>query len=71
MTIKVTRYEQERELAGEYIRVHLKNGGHFNLKVTETEPGAITGFDDERINIKVDVKDIDFVLIGGNRVEYC
>lgn len=69
MAIKIMRYEQEKELAGESVKVFLRSGGHFNLKVTATEPGFITGFDDERINLTIAVEDIDYVL-GGREIGF-
>lgn len=62
-----TRKVQEKEVSGDSVRVFLHSGASFNLKVTETEPGYISGFDDERLDIKISTDDIDYVM-GGRRV---
>lgn len=61
------RHIQERDIAGDLVVVFLHGGASFHLKVTATEPGYISGYDDERMDIKVSAEDIDYV-IGGKRV---
>ena len=75
MAVKVVSYEQEKDLTGEHIRIFLKsdfrNAG-FTLYVTETAPGYIKGFDVERLDMKIETCDIDYVIIqetGGLDIE--
>lgn len=63
----LTRCIQERDITGSLVRIFLLSGSSLHLKVTSTEPGFISGFDDERMDITISTEDIDYV-IGGLRV---
>lgn len=53
------------EYLGRTIKVFLKerfdDNAAFNLMVTGCSPDRLDGFDDERLNIGVDIADIDFI----------
>lgn len=49
---------------GKYIKITLKRGGGFNMKVEGNGPGFLEGFDDERQNVRVatdGIKDIEVI----------
>lgn len=49
---------------GEYVKITLKRGGGFNMKVEGNGPGFIEGFDDERENVRIatdGIKNIEVV----------
>lgn len=53
---------QLTDYLGESIRIHLKQGGAFYFKVTGATRTHLTGYDDEGMNLKVDIADIDFIV---------
>lgn len=50
------------DLLGKSIMVYLKSGGRFYFKVTGCGPYHMDGFDQERLNLRVDVTDIDYIV---------
>lgn len=50
------------KLLGECVDVYLKDGGQFVFKVTECGPNHIGGYDDERMNLHIELVDIDFII---------
>jgi hypothetical protein len=46
---------------GKSVKVFLRDGGAFWLKVTAAGPGYISGYDDEGLDLYIKVDDIDFV----------
>lgn len=51
-------------LLGKSIKVHLKEGGSFQYKVEECGENYLYGYDDEGLNITIDIDDIDFIIGG-------
>jgi hypothetical protein len=49
---------------GQAIKIFLKDGGAFYLKVTHCGFNWIGGFDDEGIDIQVGIEDIDYIIGG-------
>jgi hypothetical protein len=47
---------------GNSVKVHLKLGGAFYLKVTTVGADFLSGYDQEGINILVQTNDIDFII---------
>ena len=48
-------------LLGKSVKVFLKEGGAFHLKVTSAGNDYISGYDEEGLNIRVSANDIDFI----------
>lgn len=49
---------------GEYVKITLKRGGVFNMKVEGNGPGFLEGFDDERENVRVATNGIKEIKIN-------
>jgi hypothetical protein len=61
--MKVVQFaKQPKHYLGQSIKVFLKLGGAFYLKVTAAGPDYFEGYDEEGLNLHVDVNDIDFIL---------
>lgn len=56
------------KILGQSIAVYLKEGGAFRFKVTGSGisdgKNFIDGYDDEHLNLRIDVDDIDFICGG-------
>ena len=48
---------------GEYVKITLKRGGGFNMKVQSNGPGFIYGFDDERQNVRIATDGIEGIEV--------
>lgn len=63
----IERFINPLSVVGESIIVQLLDGGKFRLKVTGCKriekQTLLNGYDDEMLNISVDVSDVDFVRV--------
>jgi hypothetical protein len=50
---------------GKSVKVYLKTGGSFYLKVVSGGEDWISGYDEESINIRVSFKDIEIIVLDG------
>jgi len=62
MRVKVVNYKEPKDLLGKAVAVYLRDGRDFYFKIMECGPDYIGGYDDEGLNQKILLKDIDFVL---------
>lgn len=51
---------------GRYVKITLKRGGGFNMKVEGNGPGFLEGFDDERQNARVATDAIKEIKVVGS-----
>ena len=63
--MRALQFMQPSDFLGKAIKVFLKAGGSFHYKVTGCGPNHLDGYDDEGLNITIQVNDIDYI-IGGN-----
>lgn len=49
-------------LIGKSMMIHLKDGGTFNFKCVGHSTDNINGFDEKGLNLRIDLKDIEFAL---------
>ena len=64
--VKVMQYKDYNHLLGRAVKIHLKCGGSFFFKITgckQMDETFLTGFDDEGLNITINIKDIDYINI--------
>ena len=52
---------------GKSVKIYLKTGGSFYLKVVSAGDNYISGYDDESINIHVRTEDIEIVVLDGTK----
>lgn len=60
--VKTIEFKQPTDLLGKAIKIFLKDGGAFHFKVTEAGPDWIGGYDDEGLNLRIEAKDIEFIV---------
>ncbi|MEK4132039.1 hypothetical protein NYE67_20705 [Solibacillus sp. FSL W8-0474] len=60
--IQVATYKRTYDLLGKSIRVFLRDGGDFHFKVTGASETSIDGYDEERLNLTIDTKDIEYII---------
>ncbi len=60
--MKSVLYKVPQNLLGRSVRVYMKEGGSFYFKVTGAGEGYVTGFDDEGVNLRIEMEDIEVVL---------
>jgi hypothetical protein len=62
--VKVVSFKKTSDLLGKSLKIYMKDGAKFYFKVTEVGPDYIAGYDDEMMNLRIDLADIDFVMEG-------
>lgn len=64
--LKFTTYISPTECLGDSVRVFLKlrasDKETFHFKIMECGEGYISGYDQEGLNLRIDLEDIDFIL---------
>lgn len=61
---KVTFMDDTISYIGKSVKVHLKTGEKFYLKVTRTKPDFIFGHDEEGRNRRVYKHELDYIVEG-------
>jgi hypothetical protein len=51
-------------LLGKAIKIYLKDGGAFHFKVTEAGKSYLVGYDEESMELHINISDIDYVSEG-------
>lgn len=51
-------------LLGKAIKIHLKDGGDFHFKVTGAGKSYLVGYDEERMELHINISDIEYVSEG-------
>lgn len=62
--IRNMEYLEPVQLLSRSLRVFLKDGGKFYFKVTNCGPDYIGGYDDEGLDLQINIVDIDFIIGG-------
>ena len=57
-------FKETKNLLGKSLRVYLKDGGEFYFYCNEIGVDWIAGFDDESLNLRIDINDIDYIIGG-------
>jgi hypothetical protein len=66
MFVKAVTYKTPMDLLGKSIAVYTKKAAKgFDFKVTGCGEDFISGFDSEGMNLKIDLIDIDCIVLGG------
>jgi hypothetical protein len=63
--VYIPELHQPQKFAGQFVKVFLKTGGSFELKITETTKTHISGFDVNNLDLCIDCSDINFIVFAG------
>jgi hypothetical protein len=64
LKIKCMLFKEPANLLGRSLKIFLKDGGAFYFYCNEAGVDYIAGFDDESLNLKIEINDIDYVVGG-------
>lgn len=62
--VKTMEYKNPEEVLGKPLKVFLRSGANFNFRAIEAGKDCINGFDDEGLDLQINMADIDFVMGG-------
>lgn len=62
INLKAVLVKDPKNLLGKSLRIFLKEGGKFNFYCNEAGENYIAGFDDESLNLRIAIDDIEFVI---------
>lgn len=64
MLIKSVCFKNTLDLLGKSILIQLRDGGAFQFYCNESGIDYIAGYDDQSLNVRIDIKDIEFIMEG-------
>lgn len=62
--VKMVLFKEPIYLLGRSMRLYMKDGGAFYFYCNGAGVDYITGFDDQGLDLRIDVGDIDYILGG-------